>query len=86
MAKESKLEVVRAIEFMCNQTDALQNLRIEVGYRDWDGNFVPSTERLDRLCFHWVDQDRRFGRYQNIEEDSGYRIIIDAMKVIGKLA
>lgn len=86
MRKENKLEVISKIQELCNATDALVDLVVEVGYRDWNGEFVPSTERLDLLCLHWIDQDRRFGNYQNIEADSGYGIILDAMKVIRKLA
>lgn len=85
MWKENKLEVIDAIQAMCRATSHLCNLVIEVGYRDWNGNFVPSNERLNWLCFHWQDQERKFGRYQSIEADSGFGIILDAMKVISKL-
>ena len=82
---ENKIEVIEAIENMCRTTSVLRDLIIEPGYRDMDGKFIPSTERIEWLCFRWHNQDRRFGIYQSIEADSGYGIIIDAMKVISRL-
>ena len=83
---ENKIEFIKNLQNLINMTSAFDTLVIEVGYRDWNGEFVQSDERLEWICLHWNDQDKRFGRYQSIEADSCYGILIDTMKVLCKLA
>ena len=83
---EDKLAFIQKLQELMNMSRSFDNLVIEVGYRDWNGEFVPSTERFEWICLHWSDQDRGFGRYQSIAGDSCFGILVDAMKVIGRMA
>lgn len=93
MNREDKIAFIKEMETLCRMSRTLEDLVIEVGYREYCGSinardaerFIPSTERLEWLCLRWGDQDRRFGRYVPIEGDSCYGILCDAMKVITRM-
>ena len=86
---ENKIEFIKSLESLCRQCRALGDIVIEYGYEDKDG-FVPSDTILDdkreMICVHWKGQSSKYGVIQSIEGDSNYGILIDAMKVIGKMA
>lgn len=87
--KENKTAFIKALEDLCHMSRALEDLVIEYGYVDEHGTFVPSETESDShrefLCFHWKDQERKFGQLQSIEGDSNFGILIDAMKVIPRM-
>ncbi len=94
--KENRIEFIKKLTDLIHMSRSFDNLVIEYGYLTYEGEGQRTFHRADNesdipkgghecLSLKWQGQNDMFARYQSIEADSCWAILIDAVRALDRM-